>query len=55
MRWSTVKKCEGCLWELDYAYECQCKGLHLATTKERDKCNHILIIMVNDKGQVMLE
>lgn len=53
-----IGNCEACRDELEYAIEYQDKHkLHYATTKEYNgigEIKHLMIIMVNDKGEVIV-
>ena len=51
--------CEGCDFELQFAYELQEQGLHVATTKDRPSSypntkKHFAVMMVDDNGKIVI-
>ena len=52
-----IPNCKGCVEELYQAYEYQREGLHLATSinnKGIERKGHLFIVMVDDKGKIMV-
>ena len=55
-----IPNCEGCKCELEEAYNYQQKGLHLATCRKITNSypegrNHFCMIMVDDKGEIIIK
>ena len=49
----SVPNCEGCKEELEEIKECSKQGLHFAGQGLYEK-GHLIMIMVNEKGEVMV-